>query len=266
MLFKIGFTAQHAQSEQNSETSAPQAPPARRSVVQVRFEGGRSFAYYNDRFDLHRGDIVFVEGALEGERGRVTEVNYNFKIRIADYKRVIAVGDTALKGRFFDAGDYFVTFEPSAAPVGRVRSWYLPPEKEDEFLSGSDDSVISLKTLEGFEVTSAIAQRGSDYFANGNLKYLCLDGTRGYALVKGTHVYEVEFTYRDGEIRALTCTCFCPYSCKHEVALLLGLRSLLEAIEHEYAGEFARSGYFAALEKADLFRFAVSGRSRSFTL
>ena len=55
---------------------------ARKSVVQVYFpERHASYAYYNDRFDLKCGDIVFVEGKLEGIRGRVTEVNYNFKIK-----------------------------------------------------------------------------------------------------------------------------------------------------------------------------------------
>ena len=29
----------------------------------------RALAYYNDRFDLHVGDIVFVDGRLEGLRG-----------------------------------------------------------------------------------------------------------------------------------------------------------------------------------------------------
>lgn len=210
MLFKIGFTAQHPESRKEPESPAPQAPTARPSVVQVRFEDGRRLAYYNDRFDLHPGDVVFVEGKLEGERGRVTEVNYNFKIRSADYQRVIAVGDTVLKGRFFGT--------------------------------------------EGC-------------FENGNVKYLCLDGTHGYALVVGTRTYEVEFTYRNGEIRALTCTCFCTGACKHEFAVLLQLRSLLKTIETDYAGEFARSGYFAALEKADMFRFAIDGgKPASFTL
>ena len=77
----------------------------------------------------------------------------------------------------------------------------------------------------------------------------------------------MEFTYRNGEIHALTCTCFCTGACKHEFAVLLQLRSLLKTIETDYAGEFARSGYFAALEKADMFRFAIDGgKPASFTL
>lgn len=48
------------------------------------------WAYYNDSFDLKVGDFVYVEGKLEGYRGQVTEVNYSFKIKPSDYKKVIA--------------------------------------------------------------------------------------------------------------------------------------------------------------------------------
>lgn len=55
----------------------------RKSVVQVRFPGkGMSLAYYNDQFDLKIGDLVYVDGKLEGQLGRVTEITYNFKIKI----------------------------------------------------------------------------------------------------------------------------------------------------------------------------------------
>ena len=51
---------------------------------------GMGWAYYNDSFDLKVGDFVYVEGKLEGYRGQVTEVNYSFKIKPSDYKKVIA--------------------------------------------------------------------------------------------------------------------------------------------------------------------------------
>ena len=38
-----------------------------KSLVQVRFpEINRTYAYYNDRFDLREGDLVFVTGKLAG--------------------------------------------------------------------------------------------------------------------------------------------------------------------------------------------------------
>ena len=61
MKYKIGF---HGYEENNNEdlqvAEAVENKPVK-SVVQVRFPSqGRSFAYYNDRFDLRVGDIVFV--------------------------------------------------------------------------------------------------------------------------------------------------------------------------------------------------------------
>ena len=95
----------------------------RKSVVQVYFpDRDRSYSYYNDQFDLQCGDIVFVEGKLEGVRGRVTEVNYNFKIKLSDYKRVIAVADTNVTGQFYMAGSHFVTFESDMLPSNKVLS------------------------------------------------------------------------------------------------------------------------------------------------
>lgn len=44
-------------------------------------------AYYNDRFDLRAGDIVFVGGKLEGLRGRVTAISTRFKIKAEYYIR-----------------------------------------------------------------------------------------------------------------------------------------------------------------------------------
>lgn len=74
---------------------------ARKSVVRVLFESGINLTYYNDLFDLHYGDIVYVEGKLEGKRARVNDVNYNFKVKVSDYKKVIALVDTDIKGKLF---------------------------------------------------------------------------------------------------------------------------------------------------------------------
>ena len=96
MKFKIGFSG-YEEEQQTAEQLAemPGEMQPVKSVVQVRFPSqGRSYSYYNDRFDLHVGDIVFVEGKLEGVKGIVTELSRTFKIRLSDYKRVIAVADT----------------------------------------------------------------------------------------------------------------------------------------------------------------------------
>lgn len=69
----------------------------RKSLVQVRFPGkGMALTYFNDLFDLKVGDLVYVDGKLEGQLGCITDISYNFKIKISDYKKVIAVVDTTV--------------------------------------------------------------------------------------------------------------------------------------------------------------------------
>ena len=44
----------------------------RKSVVQVTFgDRNGTYSYYNEQFDLHRGDFVYVEGEFEGMIGCV---------------------------------------------------------------------------------------------------------------------------------------------------------------------------------------------------
>lgn len=243
--------------------AAPQetAEP-RKSVVQVKFpDREMPLAYYNDRFDLHRGDRVYVDGKLEGQLGQVMEVSYNFKIRTSDYKRVIAVVDTHVEGRFFLTGSHFVTFDPAALPAAKAALWFKAPAKADEeFASGSDGSSFQLDDPNGLRVNGPVAERGHEYYLENRVRYLCLDGTHGYAVVEGSKPYELEFTYRGGEISGLVCTYFCSGACKHEFAVMLQLRETLDLIEKHYADEFRRSGYFAAVDKGVLFTFAVDGR------
>lgn len=270
MAFKIGFSVDSSRKKPvEAAYTAPQVIAPRKSVVQVHFPGrNMTPAYYNDRFDLHRGDMVYVDGKLEGMRGRVTDVNYNFKIKVSDYKRVIAVVDTNVKGHFFMAGSHFVTFDRMALPSDKITSWFkAPTNEEDEFISGSDDTSFYLDDLKGMNVSAAVAERGHDYYMDNKVRYICIDGTHGYALVEGSKVYEVEFRYLDGEISGLTCSCFCSYNCKHEFAVMLQLRETLDLIEKHYEDEFLRTDYFAAINKSTLFNFAIDGKENgSFSL
>ncbi len=260
MTYKIGFLAEQPEEQtETTYTAKEQKVVPRKSVVQVYFPArGMTLAYFNDQFDLHRDDLVFVEGKLEGLRGRVVEVNYNFKIKLSDYKRVIAVADTDVRGELFMAGSHFVTFDAQVLSNEKVRSWYLPPQKEeDEFVSGNDDTVFQLNDLSGMKVSSAIADRGYDYYLENKVVYLSVDGHKGYAVVMGTSPYEVEFTHKDGEISGLVCSCFCSYTCKHEVAAMLQLREILDNIEKNYKTAYEQTGYFAAISKTALFSFVI---------
>lgn len=266
MSFRIGFlagnTGGNAETPVCTESGQMETVIPRKSVVQVYFAArNRTLAYYNDQFDLHCGDTVYVEGKLEGLRGRVTAVDYNFKIRLSDYKRVIAVADTTVSGRLLMAGSHFLTFDRNVLPAGKVTGWFkAPPKEESEIVCGSDETSFPLKNLSAMKVGEAIAERGCDYYREDRVRYISLDGTMGYAIVEGSEPYEVEFTYCDGEISGLVCSCYCSGSCKHGVAAMLQLRELLELIGKQYDGTYQNTGYFAAVSKSTLFEFAVSGK------
>lgn len=263
MAFKIGFAAEYPEESSAAVCNVPQpTAEARKSVVQVYFAGrGMTLAYYNDRFDLHPGDKVYVDGKLEGMLGRVMEVNYNFKIKLSDYKRVIAVVDTSVKGQLYMAGSHFVTFDRSVLPRDKVAAWFNAPTKEDdEFVSACDDSSFLLGDFDGMNISDEIAERGHNYYLQNRVKYISIDGTAGYAIVEGGKNYEVEFEYRDGEIANLVCSCFCSYNCKHEFAAMLQLDETLCLIEKHYADEYEFGDYFAAMNKATLFNYAVDGK------
>lgn len=283
MAYKIGFTAEHPAEKkiESTYTTQKEQPTPRRSVVQVSFPGrGMSLAYYNDSFDLKCGDLVYVDGKLEGQLGCVTEVNYNFRIRVSDYKRVIAVVDTEVHGQFYIAGSHFVTFDRDALPREMALPWFKAPARDDdEFVSGSDVTSFCLDALEDMNISEAIAERGYNYYTGNKVRYISIDGTGGYAIVEGNENYEVEFDYLDGEVNyggigyhdreisGLTCSCFCSYNCKHEFAAMLQLKETLTLIERNYQDEFVRTGYFAAVDKGTLFRFAIDSKTGgTFTL
>ena len=79
-------------------------------------------AHYNDSFDLYCGDLVYVDGKLEGLCGRVVQVSYHFKIKLSDYRRVVAAADTEIHGTFYLAGPHLVTFARQTLPYGKVHS------------------------------------------------------------------------------------------------------------------------------------------------
>lgn len=266
MAFKIGFRTDDVQGE-TAPVTYPVASEVipRKSVVEVHFFArNMTLSYYNDRFDLQKGDLVYVDGKLEGLIGRVVEVNYSFKIKLSDYKRVIALVDTTVHGQFFTAESHLVTFGSLALPREKAVAWFkAPPKENEEFAYGTDDSVFLLEGFKGMKVGSAIFERGRDYYTHNRVCYLCLDGKHGYAIVRGSEAYEVEFEYRNGEISRMVCSCFCGYNCKHEVAALFQLQETLKEIEDHYTAEYERTGYFAAIDKEILLAYALDGRDKT---
>lgn len=221
----------------------------KKSVVQVYFpHRDMSWAYYNDEFDLKVGDLVYVDGKLEGYRGRVTEVSYSFKIKLSDYKKVIAVADTSVKGDFYLAGSHFVSFDKNVIPYSKIIRWFKAPEKEEEYINGDgDENTFPLDDLTKMKISHSQAERGHSYYIENRVSFLELDGNCGRAIVEGCESYTVEFNYMDGEISNLRCSCFCTGNCKHEFAAMLQLKETLKLITENYEDEHNR--YFAAISR-----------------
>ena len=271
MSIKIGFTFTDEPKEERTVESLPiknTEPIAKKSVVDVFFPDRHlTCSYYNDMFDLKRGDIVYVDGKLEGLRGRVVEVNYNFKIKLSDYKRVIGVADTNVKGEFHLAGSHFITTDENALKHEKILSWFKAPEPEDEeFVSSTDDEAFELNDLSGMKISSSAAERGHEYYIENKVQYIELNNGIGRAIVTGTKPYEIEFQYSDGLISHLTCNCYCTGACKHEFAAMLQLQDILDIIKKEYP-PIDSNGYFAAVSKSTFFEFVIDGNPKSsFTI
>ena len=249
--YRIGFNARISEEEKidkQMEVSKEVIAP-KKSVVQVYFpHRGMSWAYYNDRFDLKVGDFVYVEGKLEGCRGQVTEVNYSFKIKLSDYKKVIAVVDTNVKGDVYLAGTHIVSFDRNTIPFSKVVTWFKVPENDEDYVSGNDDTDrFPLDDLSKMNIFRDTAERGRDYYVENRVVFIELDGTFGHAIVEGSENYELEFEYIEGEISNLKCSCFCSGVCKHEFAAMLQLKESLKLINENYEDEY--KGYFAIISK-----------------
>ena len=271
MSFRIGFATDNYEENFNeteySDKRESIAP--RKCIAEVYFSDRNiTLSYYNDKFDLNCGDTVYVDGKMEGIRGCVTDVNYNFRIKVSDYKRIISVADTNVKGRFFFSGSHFITFDRKALPAEKVTTWFwAPPTEDEEIVCSTDDSSFLLNDLSSMKISHAIADRGRDYYIRNKVRYICIDGKKGYAIISGSQTYEVDFEYHNGEISKLTCSCFCSYNCKHEFATMLQLKDLLEIISKHHSAEYENTNYFAAIENCSFFSFAIDGKETgSFTL
>ncbi len=235
----------------------------KRSLVDIYFpDRDRTWTYYNDRFDLQKGDIVYVEGKLEGKQGHVVNVGYSFKIKLSDYKRVISVVDTKVSGDFYMAYSHLVTFDRGALPYEKVLPWFKAPRsaegEEEEYVTGGEGDKFPLDDLSKMSITKEIAERGFNYYDSSRVVYISFDKTHGRAIVKGSETYEIEFEYLDGEICNLICSCYCSGCCKHEYAAMLQLKETLKKINESYASEY--HDYFAAIYEGSFLSYAVNGR------
>ena len=170
MKHPIGFCVQGSAPEAVPAPAAPAETAAVPSVVRVFFpERGQAYSYYNDRFDLHDGDLVYVSGKLARQRGQVVAVDYNFRIRLADYERVIGAADRNVRGTFYALGAHLVTLEPNVLPFRQVRSWFFPPEADGEYAVGHVPGPVYAR--EQLSIPAGVAEKGHAYYMENREDY-----------------------------------------------------------------------------------------------
>ena len=263
MTVKIGFTAEPENIEIGPMERAPQqsnTPAVKKSLVDVHFpDRNLTCTYYNDSFDLQPGDLVFVEGKLEGKRGRVVKVSHTFKIKLSDYKRVIGMADTQVIGEFHLAGSHFITTDSGALNYEQIITWFKAPSAEDETVSGEGDEAFSLHDLGGMHIEKDVADKGYDYFMENRVVYIELKYGKGRAIVSGTKPYEVEFNFDNGTISGLVCSCYCSGACKHQFAAMLQLRETLDIIAENYSF-IDLQDYLAIVSKTVFYDHAIGNK------
>ena len=138
-------------------------------------------------------------------------------------------------------------------PYSKVITWFKAPDLTDEeYVIGEDNTGFMLENLGSMNVRREVAERGHEYYTHSRVSYIYLDGVHGRAIVEGSEPYELEFELINGEIRNLSCSCYCTYPCKHEFAAMLQLRETLDLIRKNYGDQYDQTGYFAAISKKAL--------------
>ena len=245
---KIGFMHYgDTQEDINPVVEAPKIETPTKSLVKIHFpESNRDLSYYNDRFTLEKGDVVYVAGKMAGEAGVVVSVSTKFRIHTADYQKVVAKLDLTFHGDFTRIQDKMVCFNNVCITPAKFESWVIPPTEEkkkddeepDEVISG-EGYTIELDNIEACEdLTDIIGHRAIEYCMEGRVRYLSVQNGKGCAFVEGSKWYRVDFNLEDGLVTDLFCDCPYPGLCKHAVAVAVTLRMLYKQPGMEQNADF----------------------------
>ncbi len=233
---KIGF---NIKNEKEIEATAPKYEPKEeapiRSVATVRFQDGREYPYYNDKFNLKVGDNVFVDGKLYGKLGVVVGVTTKFKISRNIYKDVIAKLDFNISASFKKCNDYMIAKGNNIISKEQLLTWFVPPvmdENEYEYEYAESDEFIlgdgySSKIGE-IECDNDTAFEAIKALENGKLKAVLVNNGVGIAVVQSHKTHIVDFELDGNEIKNIYCDCIDPNFCKHSAELCILLSSFVE--------------------------------------
>ena len=192
------------------------------TLVQVYFVAkDDAFLYLCENLILHEGDHVYVSGKMKDTLGIVVDVRHQFKVRPSKYERVIAKIDTQLQGEFKIFNRLLLSFDRKSLGKEKISQWFFPPQGEEPYISTYRPDPFPLDDLTQFPIEHARVERGLQYYKEQRVVYMCIDDRYGYAIIRGSEYYEVEFEYNNGIIEDISCSCYCDGHCKHEFAVLL---------------------------------------------
>lgn len=228
------------------------------TLVQVYFVvKDDAFLYLCEDITLHEGDHVYVSGKMKDMLGIVVDVRHQFKVRPSKYERVIAKIDTQLQGEFKIFNRLLLSFDRKSLGKEKISQWFFPPQGEEPYISTYRPAPFPLDDLTQFPIEHARLERGLQYYKEQRVVYMCIDDRFGYAIVRGSEYYEVEFEYNNGIIEDISCSCYCDGHCKHEFAVLLELQYMLQIVEKEFKNEYSKNGYVATIDKDIVWQMSV---------
>lgn len=189
---------------------------------------GCSCDYLNTRFELRKGDIVYVTGDFSGKIGVVRNVTEIGEGNYSKLDTVIARPDFSLHGTYIPVEDKFISFDETAVSPERFRSWVVAPGQNEKGAGAKTGYSISLDDFESDSRTALEAlETAADYCRAGRVRYLSVRDGMGCAFVEDGSWYEITFRIEGDSVSELCCTCPAPNICKHELAALINLRLLL---------------------------------------
>jgi hypothetical protein len=228
------------------------------TLVQVYFVAkDDAFLYLCEDIILHEGDHVYVSGKMKDTLGIVVDVRHQFKVRPSKYERVIAKIDTQLQGEFKIFNRLLLSFDRKSLGKEKISQWFFSPQGEEPYISTYRPAPFPLDDLTQFPIEHARLERGLQYYKEQRVVYMCIDDRYGYAIVRGSEHYEVEFEYNNGIIEDISCNCYCDGHCKHEFAVLLELQYMLQIVEKEFKNEYSKNGYVATIDKDIVWQMSV---------
>ena len=228
-------------------------------LAEVRFDNAReSGTFIVEHMELYEGDLVYVTGPMQDKVGTVIDVTYYCKIRPSKYERVVAKIDTDLYGEFIPLEHLWATFDRHCMDKDKMRLWFLSPLSDGECVDSSGFIPFALHNLDSFPISEICAQRGESYCEEHRVVYICLDKSKGYAIVQGSEYYEVTFTYISEKIHDIVCNCYCEGHCKHEYAVLLQLQDLVDDWAVNFDENYPKQEYFAAIDKTAAWNMSIS--------